>query len=182
MLTYATQAGHLEFAENSPGVRGELAGKSGDFVTITCRRFAEYADNYHKYGAQLQSDFKDSSKQEVEEEVEEEKKKKEKKKKRVQFIAPEVGEVIAYFAEKGFPEALARRAHEHYAVADWHDAEGKPVRSWKQKMLTVWMKEENRNGQNNRSSGSGRGKERLTITDDILEQSVVVPPGGAGRG
>lgn len=64
MLTYCSHAGRLELTENSQ-----------EFITITCQKFIEYADNYTKYGGKHQSDFKETTKQEVE--VEEEKKKKE---------------------------------------------------------------------------------------------------------
>jgi len=62
ILTYCSQDAHLTFVENSE-----------DFVTITCAKFAEIADNFTKYGGKLQSDFKVSLKQE--EEGEEDKKK-----------------------------------------------------------------------------------------------------------
>ena len=49
---------------------------SEDNVIIECKKFAEYSDNYTKYGKTLQSDFKEPSKQEEEEEVEVDKKEK----------------------------------------------------------------------------------------------------------
>src|SRR5690242_17382418 len=55
MLTFATQQTHLEFTEHSPEV-----------ITIYCARFAEYADNFTKYGKPHQSDFKVPLKQEEE--------------------------------------------------------------------------------------------------------------------
>lgn len=60
------------------------------------------------------------------------------------FLPPSLPEVIEYFKENGFPEVLAKRAFNHYAVADWYDTKGEPVRNWKQKMQSVWFKEENR--------------------------------------
>lgn len=44
-------------------------------VTIECQKFAEYSDNYTKYGQGLQSGLKVPAKQEVEEEVDKEKEK-----------------------------------------------------------------------------------------------------------
>src|SRR3989304_6206802 len=52
------------------------------------------------------------------------------------FIPPSVDEVISYFKENGYSMSTAKRAYGHYAVADWHDTNGKPVKSWKQKMGT----------------------------------------------
>jgi hypothetical protein len=83
----------------------------------------------------------------VEEEVEVDKKKKEKRKKTAApFIPPTEAEVVEYFTTKGFSAEAARRAFEGYDVADWHDSRGNKVRNWKQKMVQVWFKEENKNG------------------------------------
>lgn len=64
MLTFATQARHVEFTEDSQ-----------DFVTITCDKFAEYSDNYTKYGRNFKATLKSvqSKEVEVEEEVEQKK-------------------------------------------------------------------------------------------------------------
>jgi len=43
----------------------------------------------------------------------------------------------AYFHENGYGH-VARRAWDHYAAADWHDTNGRPVLSWKQK-ARVWF-------------------------------------------
>ena len=67
-----------------------------------------------------------------------------KKKERKIFIPPSIDEVIAYFKEKGFTESAAKKAHDYYSVADWHDAKGDKVNNWKQKMQAVWFKEENK--------------------------------------
>lgn len=57
------------------------------------------------------------------------------------FVPPTVEQVIQYFAENGYTEAAARKAHEHYRLNDWKDTENKPVKAWKQKMHTVWFQE-----------------------------------------
>ena len=62
------------------------------------------------------------------------------------FTPPTVEEVIAYFDSKGFPEALARKAWEYYTEGNWTDSKGVSVRNWKQKMISVWLREENRAG------------------------------------
>lgn len=61
------------------------------------------------------------------------------------FTPPTVEDVIAYCQENGFPEALARKAFLYYSEAKWHDARGQPVKNWKQKLISVWFKEDNRN-------------------------------------
>ena len=60
------------------------------------------------------------------------------------YKTPILDEVIAYFTNNGYSEESARRAYEHYTLGDWHDTNGVKVRRWKQKMHTVWFKEENK--------------------------------------
>ena len=59
------------------------------------------------------------------------------------FTPPDISEVKKFFAEKGYTEESAIKAFNHYNLAEWHDTNGNPVKSWKQKMNTVWFKEEN---------------------------------------
>lgn len=56
---------------------------------------------------------------------------------------PTQDEVINFFIEKGSTEQLAKQAYEYYEVADWHDAKGNRVKNWKQKMLSVWINNNN---------------------------------------
>jgi len=60
------------------------------------------------------------------------------------FIPPTLDQVKAYFKEEGYNEETAERAFRHYSKGDWHDANGKPVKNWKQKLSTNWMKPENK--------------------------------------
>lgn len=55
---------------------------------------------------------------------------------------PTVEQVVEYFKANGYSEAAAKKAHEHYRLADWHDTHGNPVLAWKQKMHTNWFKPE----------------------------------------
>lgn len=64
--------------------------------------------------------------------------------KRSAFVPPTLEDVRAYFRENGYSEAKAVEAFNYYDVANWHDATGKPIKNWKQKMIGVWFKEENR--------------------------------------
>lgn len=61
-----------------------------------------------------------------------------------EFTPPTLDEVKAYFKEEGYREDVAERAFKHYSKGDWHDANGKKVNNWKQKMSTNWMKDENK--------------------------------------
>jgi uncharacterized protein YdaU (DUF1376 family) len=63
------------------------------------------------------------------------------------FTPPPLCEVIEYFNEKGFTQELAKRAFEFYDTANWIDSKGNKVKNWKQKMLSVWLKPENKETQ-----------------------------------
>jgi hypothetical protein len=59
-------------------------------------------------------------------------------------IEPTIEEVKAYFNEKGYSSDAAVRAYEYYSVNNWKDKSGKKVQNWKQKMIAVWFKPENK--------------------------------------
>lgn len=67
-----------------------------------------------------------------------------KERKGKEFIAPACEEVEFYFQENGYSIEAARKAHEYYSTANWTDSKGNKVRNWKQKMIAVWFKEENK--------------------------------------
>lgn len=60
------------------------------------------------------------------------------------FTPPTLEQVKEYFKEKGYTEQTAIKAFEYYNTANWHDSRGKPVKNWKQKMISVWFKPENK--------------------------------------
>jgi hypothetical protein len=60
------------------------------------------------------------------------------------FLPPTKEEVIAYFEEKGYRKDVAEKAYLYYTEQNWHDSAGKPVKSWKGKMVAVWFKDENK--------------------------------------
>lgn len=68
--------------------------------------------------------------------------KKETKKTNADFIPPILSEVVEYFKKNGYSETGARKAFEYYSTADWVDSKGTKVKNWKQKMLSVWMRDE----------------------------------------
>lgn len=65
-------------------------------------------------------------------------------KKEAKFIPPTLQEVKDYFKERGYIEETAITAFNYYHVADWKDGKGDQVKNWKQKMISVWMKPENK--------------------------------------
>lgn len=68
------------------------------------------------------------------------------------FSPPSSIEVCNYFKEKGYSEVLAKKAFDYYHVSNWKDSKGTQVKNWKQKMISVWFKEENKVEQNNKNN------------------------------
>jgi hypothetical protein len=60
------------------------------------------------------------------------------------FVVPSEREVIDYFSANGYSKIAASKAFRYYSEAKWHDAKGSPVKNWKQKMISVWFKDENK--------------------------------------
>ena len=62
----------------------------------------------------------------------------------------------------------AENIYEGYAVADWHDSNGKKIKNWKQKLRQVWCKPEKKK------------KSQLTLTPDrqqfLLDLEQCAPP------
>ena len=92
-------------------------------------------------GSILKQDNKETIKQLNKEEEEKPKAKK--------FVPPTQSEVISYFLEKGYTQEAACKAFDYYDVADWTDSRGRKIKNWKQKMIAVWFKEENKAGYRN---------------------------------
>ena len=60
------------------------------------------------------------------------------------FVPPTVFDVKEYFESNGYTTESGEKAFNYYDVADWKDSSGKQVKNWKQKMQSVWFKEENK--------------------------------------
>ena len=69
--------------------------------------------------------------------------KKEKPKKISTFTPPTLDEVKQYVSDNGYKPEFGKKIFDYYSVAEWKDAEGKPVKSWKQKIQGVWFKPNN---------------------------------------
>lgn len=50
-------------------------------------------------------------------------------------------EVRDYCREKGYADVDPAFFVAYYAEADWHDRDGKPVKNWKQRVITWHMRE-----------------------------------------
>ena len=64
--------------------------------------------------------------------------------KRKGFIPPTENEVIKYFLKNGYIASAGKKAFQYYDAANWKDGKGSQVKNWKQKMIGVWFKEENK--------------------------------------
>lgn len=91
------------------------------------------------------------------------------------FNPPKINEVIDYFKEKGYTEQSAIRAFEYYDTANWQDSSGKKVKNWKQKMIAVWFKDENKIKKENSGKYPGRfvrkNEKPLPGTEKIINRS-----------
>ena len=69
------------------------------------------------------------------------------------FTPPTLSDVKNYFKEKGYTEQSAIKAFEYYDVAGWKDSKGNKIKNWKQKMIAVWFKNENKKQQPHQRQG-----------------------------
>lgn len=76
--------------------------------------------------------------------IEEEIKEDEKKDKRKIFTPPSQIEVVDYFNQNGYSNESAIKAFKYYETGNWKDGKGNQVKNWKQKMQSVWFKEDNK--------------------------------------
>lgn len=86
-------------------------------------------------------------------ELELDKKSKKEKKEKKEFIPPTLQDVIDYCNERE-NGVDAKRFYDSYAVADWIDSKGEPVKNWKQKIINVWENNANKTQQQNQRSTS----------------------------
>jgi len=70
------------------------------------------------------------------------------------FKPPTLSDVDGYCKEKGL-SVEPRAFFDFFETGDWHDSNGKPVRNWKQKLLTWEAKG------NGRAAGSGKSNSRI---------------------
>jgi hypothetical protein len=78
-------------------------------------------------------------------------------KKRVKaFSPPTLLEVQDYFFENGYTKESGLKAFNYYNTAQWKDSTGKQVKNWKQKMIAVWFKDENKIVKNERTFNKNR--------------------------
>lgn len=63
------------------------------------------------------------------------------------FKKPTLEEVVNYFKAKKADPETAKKAFDYYEAANWYDGRGNKVVNWKQKMISIWMKKDERKKQ-----------------------------------
>jgi len=90
---------------------------------------------------------------------------KKEKKAPVRFSPPNLDDIQVYIIDNGYIDVDAERFLAYYAASDWHDKDGKPVKNWKQKVI----------------SWSGRGsttKKGVVQNGNSTEKDYSAIPGG----
>lgn len=88
------------------------------------------------------------------------------------FVPPTLEEVTAYVSERG-SKVDAKRFFDYFEAANWVDAKGNPVRSWKQKLIT-WEGHETHQAKTPKGSNQmsvGAYNEYHPSTEDSLEEA-----------
>lgn len=70
--------------------------------------------------------------------------KQEKIKKNKEFTPPTLEEVKEYFKSRNLLESTAQRFYDYYTTGCWKDGKGDKIKNWKQKVISVWDKPENK--------------------------------------
>ncbi len=86
------------------------------------------------------------------------------------FTPPSAEEVRAYAECKGFPDFDADKFIAFYSEADWHDSRGNPVRNWRQKMLSTWLRPDNGKRRREPVRGDFDYEWSETEVDEVLGQ------------
>ena len=111
---------------------------------------AERMRKHREHQKMLQS-YTDVTKSYIEiekdKEKEQEEEKEEESKPQKRFVKPSYEDVQAYCNERG-NKVNAKAFFDYYEAGDWKDSKGKPVRNWKQKVIT-WERDEKGGKQSN---------------------------------
>ena len=86
---------------------------------------------------------------------------------------PSQDEVVEYFESHGYSADAAIKAYQYYDAGQWKDSKGNPVRSWKQKMIAVWFKDENKDRPQSGSvfqNLTGRDRQNAAVMDEFLRR------------
>lgn len=121
-----------------------LLESNSHYTLITIVKYSEYNDSDTKGSNQVTTEEQQSNNRVTTEEHKEESKEGKEYKESKEVLPPSEIEVVSYFVKNGYTEASGKKAYNYYSTANWKDSKGKKVKNWKQKMIGVWFKEENK--------------------------------------
>jgi hypothetical protein len=119
-------------------------------MIVTILNYCEYQNpkNYEGHNERVHEGKVEGTPYNIEEREERKNDKKpaapKKPKKTKQFVPPSIDDVVQYFVENGYLPSAGEKAHKYYSAGEWKDKNGKQVKNWKQKMISVWFKDENK--------------------------------------
>ncbi len=90
------------------------------------------------------------------------------------FVPPTQEEVTEYFKANGYPESLAVKFFKGYDVAEWKDRSGNPVKSWKQKAVHVWFKDENKSPMDKKQAEEQRKQRAMAKLHQGRPESIPI--------
>lgn len=60
------------------------------------------------------------------------------------FVPPTLEEVTEYFKSRGLTSSSAKTFYDYYTTGCWKDGKGDKIKNWKQKVIAVWDKPQNK--------------------------------------
>jgi hypothetical protein len=86
------------------------------------------------------------------------------------FLPPSEQEVIDYFVTNGYSPESGQHAFQYYDAGNWRDSKSNPVKNWKQKMIAVWFKPENRPGNKEPPRLTTKTAQNMAVIQDFLQR------------
>ena len=74
------------------------------------------------------------------------------------FKPPTIEEFKEYCKTKGY-SGIAEKSFEYYNTANWRDSKGNKIKNWKQKLIGVWFKDDNKDKPKQRSAETWKERE-----------------------
>ena len=101
-------------------------------------------------------------------------KKTEKQKRSKEFIPPTLEEVKEYFKSRNLTESSAERFFDYYTTGCWCDGKGDKIKNWKQKVIAVWDKPDNREKTEQQIQFDERRNEEAQSTNMFVKNSSLI--------
>jgi hypothetical protein len=82
------------------------------------------------------------------------------------FEPPTPKQVHDFCEERGYAN-ISKKIFDYYDTAGWKDSNGKQVKNWKQKLIAVWFREENKDKQKSNTMPTGRLIPKRAMSGDF---------------